>query len=535
MKYNDWLAEEVLKALTENLATSGATYHTQGTGGGRNTIYTPDDQRVKDPDEEEMKHDRLEERPSLPQKKEVKLSWETLPMPKISEIAWSEPDSSERQEMAAFLNKIGGDAGDLPSKLQAIRNVVNDGFPPGTKMDTILSYLVFLKTLTYIIQSFNSSSAGFTFESFLGVLLGGEQIATGQNTIADYKTGSGEYISLKLLTQDKVGKSGSTIDGSFRQLIDDLSGTSATKGDRMKYVIALKDFTGEGKTLGGTVSFYEFEVNYETFEEFMQEGAPESQKAIQLLSDRGYQEWYNPKELKAHKEELDSFLPAFLSAASQLDGEERAMLHKAFNAKLSKKQQEFSQLSPEKLAKAAWTSLQSGEFERGAANIEPLTKTLKRALKDIWELQNKNRDTRKDVDKRRSSSLDYLSTEESLKKLRSLRGDPKEYFKYIKERSRGYLFSKQFQMRQGPVLAKKFGSIEIGSLAIGREQVEKALQQSVNDVNERMFAAFNKMNSLATSLQDFFLQGLKDKDGDKAIAASSGVSKDVGDIKKKKK
>ena len=173
---------------------------------------------------------------------------------------------------------------------------------------------------------------------------------------------------------------------------------------------------------------------------------------------------YNPKELEAHKEELDSFLPAFLSAAVQNDGEERAMLHKAFNSKLGKKQQEFSQLSPEKLAKAAWTSLQSGEFERGAANIESLTKILKSALKGIWELQNKNRDTRKDVDKRRSSSLDYLSTEESLKKLRSLRGDPKEYFKYIKERSRGYLFSKQFQMRQGPVLAKKFGSIEILSL-----------------------------------------------------------------------
>jgi len=50
-----------------------------------------------------------------------------------------------------------------------------------------------------------------------------------------------------------------------------------------------------------------------------------------------------------------------------------------------------------------------------------------------------------------------------------------------------------------------------------------------------MFAAFNKMNMLATSLQSFFLKGLRDTDGDRAIAASTGVSKDVGDIKKKKK
>ena len=79
------------------------------------------------------------------------------------------------------------------------------------------------------------------------------------------------------------------------------------------------------------------------------------------------------------------------------------------------------------------------------------------------------------------------------------------------------------------------GSKRIGELRVGREEVERALQESVTDVNERMFAAFNKMNNLATSLQSFFLKGLRDGDGDKAIAASSGVSSDVTDIKNKKK
>ena len=210
MKYNDWLVEEVLKSLTENLATSAATYHTQGTGGGPETsIYGNDIDtlRPKDSDEEEMKHDRLGEEAEPPKQKEIKLTWETLPMPNINEIAWSDAKSVERQEIAAFLKRIKGDKGNLPSKLEAINTVVKEGFKKGTAMGTVLSYLVFLKTLTYIIQSFNSASAGFTFESFLGVLLGGEQIATGQDTIADYKTGEGEYISLAQARNQRVAQS----------------------------------------------------------------------------------------------------------------------------------------------------------------------------------------------------------------------------------------------------------------------------------------------------------------------------------------
>ena len=52
--------------------------------------------------------------------------------------------------------------------------------------------------MTQVITSFNASAAGFTFESFLAVLLGGSQIATGAGTIADFRTGQGEPVSLKL-------------------------------------------------------------------------------------------------------------------------------------------------------------------------------------------------------------------------------------------------------------------------------------------------------------------------------------------------
>lgn len=70
-----------------------------------------------------------------------------------------------------------------------------------------------------MITNFNASSAGFNFEAFLAVLLGGSQIpASGATTIADLTTSDGTPISLKLYNEKTV-KAG----GSYNDLISDLT------------------------------------------------------------------------------------------------------------------------------------------------------------------------------------------------------------------------------------------------------------------------------------------------------------------------
>ena len=97
MKYNDWLAEEVLKALTENLATS--TYQTSGPGGEIGSPYIPDAQKVNNTSEEENKHDRLEEDDETGfNVSKGKKFMMVLPKFTPSE-AWGNPGSRERDEI----------------------------------------------------------------------------------------------------------------------------------------------------------------------------------------------------------------------------------------------------------------------------------------------------------------------------------------------------------------------------------------------------------------------------------------------------
>ena len=124
--------------------------------------------------------------------------WNAIPELPISELGWSDtrtrdaggPQGGQRKLLEDYLNQIEGST--LSEKLtnlnQFMANPDLASKSPGDKIAKILGYLVFYKTLTRVITNFNASSAGFSFESFLAVLTGGEQIATGQETIADYIT-----------------------------------------------------------------------------------------------------------------------------------------------------------------------------------------------------------------------------------------------------------------------------------------------------------------------------------------------------------
>ena len=203
------------------------------------------------------------------------LSWSSIPEIPISEIGWSnmttdeegeEIPSENRAQLMEFLENIRGD--DIKSKIKELNDfyqfdaakLKESGFFGETQasmISQIMAYLVFYKTLTTIITHFNAASAGFSFESFLGVLLGGQQIKTGSKTIADFTMADGTPVSLKLYAEKSL-----KVGGSYNDLINDL-----VKDGKMQYIAVTKDLNEvkPGKELQqeGTLRFYCFNFNVE--------------------------------------------------------------------------------------------------------------------------------------------------------------------------------------------------------------------------------------------------------------------------------
>ena len=192
------------------------------------------------------------------------LTWDGIPDIPISEIPWSDVRTVEgegadiqgpqRMQLMQFLDDIQGD--DLKDKIEGIAKFYDadvsqltaaaEGLSPKKQISMALGYLTFFKTLTKIIAHFNASSAGFSFEAFLGVLLGGTQIKTGEGTIADLVDKKGVPISLKLYTEGQL-----KVGGSFTDLVNDIRNYG-----QMQYVAVTKDLDDEKQS--GTLNFYRF-------------------------------------------------------------------------------------------------------------------------------------------------------------------------------------------------------------------------------------------------------------------------------------
>lgn len=120
-----------------------------------------------------------------------------------------------------------------------------------------ISYLVFYKTLTTMIASLDASSAGFSFESFLSVLIGGSQKPASQanteGTLVDVVGTNEGDISAKLLAGSP------SVTGAYFNLISDMKA-----GREIKYIVGIKEFSGKDKK-EGKLSFGEFIITRDNF------------------------------------------------------------------------------------------------------------------------------------------------------------------------------------------------------------------------------------------------------------------------------
>jgi hypothetical protein len=217
--------------------------------------------------------------------------WSMIPDIPISEIGWSDVSTDEegaqilgpqRALLQQYLDNIGNPDGTFAEQIASLEEfygphgpakILAESSNTAEAIGKLISYLVFYKTLTKVVTNFNASSAGFSFESFLAVLLNGKQIPANTGTIADFLTGDDVPVSLKLYTKLKVG-------GSWSALVKDLiapqfshpwKSADGAKGHAMRYVSGIKVLTGKDLQQKGEIKLYQFDITLDNVVDIMLE------------------------------------------------------------------------------------------------------------------------------------------------------------------------------------------------------------------------------------------------------------------------
>ena len=497
----------------------------------------------------------------------IESAWESIPMPELSELGWADPSKKKgeltdksRSEMTSFLSQV--QASTLEEQIIKLQNLLDTAGEEQKSIPEILSFLIFYKTLTYIIGDFNPSTAGFLFESLLGVLTGGKQIAAkgagGGDTIADFvyqrgvkSQGGAQYVSLKLLTEKGTG-----IGGSFTDLIDDLIDKNA-----MQYVVVLKSLSGSKESLSGALSFYEFTFNRQDFVKQLSKSTL-GQEALTLAEGASRAMLDEPLGDFQHKERwnewVKTFLPSLIGAGMPKPskrGEEeyahrlakgRSPLHKWEDVlalevdKLTSMGEPVEEIfNPKNYIHAINPS--TGEEEEWYGNKEDPFYFTYRWLRKQWDEHNRERQSEKEIKDDRVSQLgnipqkktkskkkkkqhNWMSSEDSLLELLLLSKDTnikdKDFWEFIKRYSYGSLSSGKFEITQGHLrdIANPFATLKVG-----RKVVAGALNKMITEVNQKMFEIYSNLNKLKIHLRGFFMNEMNVDEGEKATDAAEMV------------
>jgi hypothetical protein len=530
----------------------------------------------------------------LVEQKGMTLTWDGIPDIPISEIPWSDVKTVEggadiagpqRQQLMQFLDDIEGD--DLKDKIEGLAKFYEadasallektKDMNAKEKISAAIGYLTFFKTLTKIIAHFNASSAGFSFEAFLGVLLGGAQIATGEGTIADLtaKVGGQDVpISLKLYTEGSL-----KVGGSFTDLVNDLR-----KYEIMQYVAVTKDLNDE-KT-EGTLTFYRFNFTLdnianiliksglhnpdliklpkgfidepEGFADIEIPAPPKTEEVVKLYHDR-------VKELGAKSGIAMDILEKAVKLVglpedtSQLEGQKRfgrddlmkrEMGGKVYQSKpinLALKMGLLDEVPPpykalgtskKPAAVAAREEWMATYGERIVLALRIYNEVVGAAYNDVTELTNANIKARQELIKRGGGQYDKrkgaAGAQESVDKYNALSPELKKKALLL---SHGYVNTDKFDITEPRVLTIQAAAdpypvfpagqteVKLGSIEVGQEQVVTLMKKVSEIIDTSVFEIFEDLKTLTTNIQAYFGNGLQD---DKQANTAIGASRSIG-------
>jgi len=497
-------------------------------------------------------NEEVEPPPNLPDDDDAVLEMvlKMIPNIEVSEIGWSdvrttdegvEIKGAQRTLLEDYLKNIQGS--NFTDKIASVSNFYENGLSMVTesagsdrtaRIVQAMSYLVFYKTLTKVITNFNASSAGFSFESFLAALVDGEQIPTGNKTIADYvDRSSGETIpvSLKLYREG-----GLEVGGSYTDLVNDMINPSyptAINGG-MRYVVCTKMLEGKGLDIEGKINFYQFDFNLANIGDILlkskhpyvirmpqsvisalasgqQSGAVELlglSTADKVLSAEELTPLFN-KALYAQIESLADANPENL--INRIDDEAFKKLTDALNWEknddLFNGKKTRGSVTMNKAKVGSWTS---GNYSK----IPEIHSLLKQAIVDANTAVVKSQQAAAKKSERNQqiddmvSNQEFLSAEESARQYKMLGSAQK---KQALLSSYGYLKRMHFALNQTQSLnsGEPTNTEFVGSIMVGRAQVGKIVGDVREVLNDEVTQIFQSLKILSDSLNSFFAGGLE--------------------------
>ena len=513
--------------------------------------------------------------------KEMVVKYSFIPEVSVSELGWSSlktvdgatVPSAQRQQLFDYLKNIQGDT--LAAKVRSINDfykktpeqLEKEGFFKGdsksSRIQQIISYLVFLKTLTTIITNFNAASAGFAFESFLGVLLEGTQVPTNSGTIADLTTGDKIGISLKLYSE-----SGVEVGGSFTDLSNDMINPKNPTNPFIRYIIAIKSLRGKGMELSGDIGIYQFDINLDNIFSVMALASKHSRECIRLpklfISSNGQTDFSHLKSrIRSDDEVMDFFKKKVSNSLQSLIAQDKfenfvdslLKLHDnlSFWTKAKKKGDEpgLGRSTPQKtslknsvnllakngmieqekvndVATALQTIYEQCLEYRGGADLE--TEVTSEGSMRLYNLITEAK--KKPVSKEEPIALlgkgvELASTEESLKFYNSLSPELK---KKALLNTQGYVKTMQFSMTKNQMTSvlQTTGQQEAGEIAkieVGVVNVENMINSLVSSMNQEVFEIFDNLSLLTSNINSYFATGMKD-DNTATVAQNAAINID---------
>lgn len=511
-----------------------------------------------------LREDTLPTKPISKEKMTYDLT--LIPMPEFSELGWGtlntpkdggiRPSSDPRSQLAQYMANIGGEG--LRGKIESLNQFYSGEMAPenfesqSDKISKYLSYLVVYKTLTAIFTGFNASSAGFLFEPWLAIMLdaeSGQQIpATGQGkdgTIADFTIHKGDKpISLKA-----YGHGSLKVGGSFRQLITDLAG----KNPVMEYIAVTKEMSGDKSdpaSVTGDLHFKSFNFTLENVADIIYKVSTKAHRdilelpkifwdsnIIELLKDEDFLEKIRtpegseidvPKLLGKYDEivraafsenDMDEIVEEVLEDIYKFVIDRETGQYRNFGK--SHVKTKADNLPPPKKGKAwklfmdQWPQVAE---DPTAPYFETIFPVLQRAHAK-W-VTFRNRLPKGSARGAKTKQLQYQNPDKTYVRLKQIQKSDSEAYRVALKYLRGVVFSDQFELTESSLEANiasvggdnlfSYGSYYVGTLTIGRENVQQVLERCINELNTSILDIFASLRGLSDSINKYVSHGLED-------------------------